>query len=186
MAKLIYVINVSLDGYIEDEQGDFNWSEPEDEAFVFITDLIRPVSTHLLGRRMYETMAVWETDPALATQSDLMAEFARVWQAADKVVYSTTLDAVSTTRTQLERNFEPASVRDMKASATGDLAIAGPHLAAHAFAAGLVDEVHLFVRPRLVGGGKPALPSDTRAVLELQENRRFSDGAMYLRYRIAT
>ncbi len=183
MAKLIYIINMSIDGYIEDQHGSFDWTEPDDEVFAFITDLVRPVGTHLLGRRMYETMAVWETDPALAAQSELMADFANLWQAASKVVYSTTLDAASTARTRLERNFDPASVREMKASATRDLAVAGPHLAAHAFKAGLVDECQLFVRPVVVGGGKPALP-DGRADLELLDERRLGAGAVYLRYRV--
>src|SRR3954452_7818717 len=118
MAKLIYISNVSVDGYTEDEHGGFDWTAPDDEVFAFITDLLRPVGTHLYGRRMYDTMAVWETDPALAAESELMADFATLWQAADKVVYSTTVDAVSTARTRLERAFDPASVRDMKASAT--------------------------------------------------------------------
>jgi dihydrofolate reductase len=186
MAKLIYVTNVSLDGYIEDEHGSFDWTAPDDELFAFITDLVRPVGTHLYGRRLYATMAVWETDPALAAQSELMADFANVWQAADKVVYSTTLDAVSTAKTRLERTFDPASVRDMKASATSDLAVGGAHLAAHAFKAGLVDECHLLIRPVLVGRGKPALPSGFRADLELLDDRRLSNGVVYLRYRIPT
>ena len=147
MAKLIYVSNVSLDGYIEDEHGSFDWTAPADDLFAFITDLVRPVGTYLYGRRLYDTMAPWETDPALAAQSQLMADFADVWQAADKVVYSTTLDAVSTAKTRLEHNFDPASVRDMKASATSDLTVGGPHLAAHALKAGLVEECHLFIRP---------------------------------------
>jgi dihydrofolate reductase len=183
MAKLIYVSNVSLDGYIEDEHGRFDWTEPDDEVFAFITDLVRSVGTSLYGRRLYEAMAVWETDPALAAQSELMADFANVWQAADKVVYSTTLEAVSTAKTRLERSFDPDSVRDMKASATSDLTVGGANLAAHAFKAGLVDECQLFIHPVLVGGGKPALPSDTRAELELLDERRFSNGVMYLRYR---
>jgi dihydrofolate reductase len=140
----------------------------------------------MYGRRLYDTMAVWETDPALAAQSELMADFANVWQAASKVVYSTTLDAVSTAKTRLERNFDPASIRDMKASATSDLTVGGAHLAAHALEAGLVDECHLFIRPVLVGAGKPALPGDTRADLELQDDRRLSNGVVYLRYRIST
>jgi dihydrofolate reductase len=140
MAKLIYVTNVSLDGYIEDAHGSFEWTEPSDEFFTFITDLVRPAGTYLYGRRLYESMAVWETDPTLAAQSELMADFANVWQAADKVVFSTTLDAVSTAKTRLERNFDPASVRDMKASATRDLTVGGAHLAAHALKAGLIDE----------------------------------------------
>jgi dihydrofolate reductase len=183
MAKLIYISNVSLDGYIEDEHGSFDWTAPDDEVFAFITDLVRSVGTYLYGRRLYETMAVWETDPALAAQSELMADFANVWQAADKVVYSTTLEAVSTAKTRLERSFDPDSVRDMKASASGDLTIGGPNLAAHAFKAGLVDECQLFIHPVLVGGGKPALPTGVRADLELLDERRFSNGVMYLRYR---
>jgi dihydrofolate reductase len=186
MAKLIYVTNVSLDGYIEDENGRFDWTDPDDGFFTFITDLVRPVGTYLYGRRLYNSMAVWETDPALAAQSELMADFAKVWQAADKVVYSTTLDVVSTAKTQLEHTFDPDSVRDMKASATSDLTVGGSHLAAHALTAGLVDEFHLFTHPVLVGGGKPALPSDTRAELELLDDRRLSNGVVYLRYRMLT
>ena len=184
MAKLIYVSNVSLDGYIEDEHGSFDWTAPDDELFAFITDLVRPVGTYLYGRRMYEAMAPWETDPALAAQSELMADFASVWQTAGKVVYSTTLDAMSTAKTRLEHNFAATSVGDMKASATADLTVGGPNLAAHALKAGLVDECHLFIRPVLIGGGKPALPSHTRAELELLDDRRLSKGVVYLRYRI--
>ena len=186
MAKLIYVSNVSLDGYIEDEHGSFDWTAPDDELFAFITDLVRPVGTYLYGRRMYETMSPWETDPTIAAQSELMADFAKVWQAADKIVYSTTIDAVSTAKTRLEHDFDPASVRGMKASAASDLTVGGAHLAAHALEAGLVDECHLFIRPILVGGGKPALPSDTRVELELLDDRRLSDGVVYLRYGIPT
>jgi dihydrofolate reductase len=186
MAKLIYVSNVSLDGYTEDEHGSFDWTAPDDELFVFITDLVRPVGTYLYGRRMYDTMAVWETDPALAAQSELMADFAKVWQAASKVVYSTTLDATSTARTRLERSFDPDSVREMKASASSDLMVGGPRLAANAFKAGLVDECHLLIRPVLVGGGKPALPRGTRADLELLDDRRLGAGVVYLRYRLPT
>jgi dihydrofolate reductase len=183
MAKLIYISNVSLDGYIEDEHGSFNWTAPDDEVFTFITDLVRSIGTYLYGRRLYETMAVWETDPALAGQSELMGDFADVWQAAEKVVYSTTLDAVPTAKTKLERNFDHDSVRDMKASATSDLTVGGANLAAHAFRAGLVDECHLFIAPVLLGGGKPSLPSGTRAELELLDERRFNNGVVYLRYR---
>jgi dihydrofolate reductase len=184
MAKLIYIVNVSLDGYIEDAHGSFEWTEPSDEFFTFVTDLIRPVGTHLNGRRMYESMAVWETDPALAAQSELMADFANVWQAADKIVYSTTLHAVSTTNTRLERRFDADSVRELKAAADGDLAIAGPTLAAHAFDAGLVDECQLFVHPVVVGDGKPAFARDARLQLDLLGEHRFGDGVVYLRYRI--
>lgn len=186
MAKLIYVTNVSLDGYIEDEHGSFDWTEPDDELFAFITDLVRPVGTHLYGRRLYETMAVWETDPALAAHSELMADFASVWQSSDKVVYSTTLGAVATVKTRVERTFDPASVRAMKASATSDLTVGGAHLAAHAFRAGLVDECQLLVRPVVVGGGKPALPIGRRVDLELLDDRRVGNGVVYLRYRVST
>ena len=184
MAKLIYVTNVSLDGFIEDAQGRFDWTEPSDEVFTFITDVVRPVGTHLLGRRLYETMAVWETEPALAAQSELMTEFANVWQTADKIVYSTTLHAVSTANTRLERRFDPDSVRDMKTSAASDLTVGGPTLAAHAFNAGLVDECQLFIYPVLVGGGKPAFPSDARVQLDLLDEHRFGNGVVNLRYRI--
>ena len=186
MAKLIYITNVSLDGYIEDSHGSFDWTEPDDDVFAFITDLVRPIGTYLYGRRLYETMAVWETDRALAAQSELSADFARVWQAADKVVYSTTLDEVSTATTRLERDFDPDAVRRLKASATGDLTVGGAILAAHAFEAGLVDECQLLVRPVLLRGGKPSLPHGRRADLELLDERRFRKGVVYLRYRVAS
>ena len=186
MAKLIYLTNVSLDGYIEDEDGRFDWTLPDDELFAFITDLVRPIGTYLYGRRLYDTMTPWETDPALPAQSELMADFAHVWQAADKVVYSTTLDAVSTAKTRLERSFDPASVREMKASATRDLTVGGAHLAAQALGAGLGEECQLLVRPVLLGGGKPALPRGTRAALDLLEERRVGNGVVYLRYNIRT
>jgi len=184
MAKLIYVANVSLDGYIEDADGSFEWTAPSDEFFIFITDLVRPVGTYLYGRRLYETMAVWETQPALAAESELRADFANLWCAADKVVYSTTLPVVSTTNTRLEHRFDPDSVRDMKASAASDLTVGGAALAAHAFNAGLVDECQLFVHPVLVGAGKPAFPTNTRIQLELLEEHRFGDGVVNLRYRV--
>jgi dihydrofolate reductase len=183
MAKLIYITNVSLDGYIEDADGSFDWTDPSDEVFSFITNLVRPVDTWLYGRRLYEAMAVWETDPALAAQSELMAEFANVWQTGAKIVYSTTLDEVSTADTRIERRFDPDTVRDLKSSATSDLTIGGAALAAHAFDAGLVDECHLFVGPVLVGQGKPAFSRDTRVQLELLDERRFDNGVVYLRYR---
>jgi dihydrofolate reductase len=176
--------NVSLDGYTEDAHGSFEWTAPNDEVFTFITELVRPVGTHLYGRRMYETMAVWETQPALAAQSGLMADFANVWQAADKIVYSTTLHAVATANTRLERRFDPDSVREMKTFAASDLTASGPTLAAHAFNAGLVDECQLFIYPVLVGEGKPAFASDARIELELLEKRRFANGVVNLRYRI--
>ena len=140
MSKLIYIANVSLDGFMEDEKGSFDWGGPSEEYFAFITDLVRPVGTSLLGRRMYETMAVWETDETLAAQSELMADFAQVWQGQDKIVYSTTLQDVMTTKTLIARNFDPDSVRDMKGSASADLTVGGADLAAHAFKGGVVDE----------------------------------------------
>jgi dihydrofolate reductase len=182
MAKLIYIANISLDGYIEDEHGSFDWTEPDDELFAFLTDLLRRAGTYLYGRRLYETMAVWETDPTLAAQSELMADFATVWQAADKIVYSTTLDATSTARTQLERRFDPDAVRNLKASAGRDLTIGGAALAAQAFGAELVDESHLMIHPVLVGGGKPAFTRDARARLELLDEHRFGNGVVHLGY----
>ncbi|MCZ7436843.1 dihydrofolate reductase family protein [Micromonospora sp. WMMC241] len=183
MAKLIYVNNVSVDGYIEDESGAFAWLPLDDEVFTFTTDLVRSVGTFLYGRRLYESMAVWETDPALAAQSARMAEFARVWQAADKVVYSTTLTATSTARTSLERRFDPAAVREMKATADSDLMIGGADLAAQALRAGLVDECQLIVWPVSVGGGKPGLPPGVRTDFEFLGERRFGNGVVVLRYR---
>jgi dihydrofolate reductase len=184
MAKLIYVAYVSLDGYIEDAHGSFEWTEPTDEVFTFITDLVRPAGASLYGRRLYQTMAVWETDPTLAAQSELMADFANVWQAADKIVYSTTLHAVSTANTRLERRFDPDAVRDLKTSAASDFTVGGATLAAHALNAGLVDECQLFMYPVLVGEGKPAFLSDARIQLELLEEHRFGSGVVYLHYRI--
>ena len=184
MADLIYVTNVSLDGFIEDEHGNFDWNPPDDDVFAFITDLIRSVGTYLYGRRLYETMAVWETDSALAADSKLNGDFARVWQAADKIVYSTTLDAVSTANGRLERRFDPESVRTMKGAASSDLMVGGANLAAHAFRAGLVEECHLFIHPVVVGQGKPSLPSELRAMLELLDECRFDRGVVYVRYRI--
>jgi len=186
MARLIYVTNMSLDGYIEDQHGAYDMGPPDDDLFASYTDLVRSVGTFLYGRRLYETMAVWETDAALAAQSHLMADFATAWQAPSKVVYSTTLDEVSTAKTRLERQFDPGAIRDLKASATRDLTVGGAHLAAQAFKAGLVDECQLFVWPIVFGGGKPALPGDTRADLELVDERRFGNGVVCLRYRVPT
>ena len=184
MATLIYIANVSVDGYVEDSDGKFDWTAPSDDYFAFITDLVRPVGMYLYGRRMYETMAVWETDPAVAAQSELMSDFARVWQAATKVVYSTTMEAPSTARTQLVHDFEPDAIRAMKASSTSPLTVGGAALAAHTFRAGLVDECHLFVNPVFVGAGKPALPRDMRSGLELFDEHRFSGGVVHLGYRV--
>ena len=183
MAKLIYASNVSLDGCTEDERGAVDWAEPDDDVFAFITDLVRPAGTYLYGRRLYDTMSVWETDAALGAQSDLMSDFANVWKAADKVVFSSTLTAVSTANTRLERHFDPGAVHDLKAAASRDLIVGGPNLAAQAFQAGLVEECHLFIWPVVLGGRKPALPTDTRAELQLLDERRFGNGVVYLAYR---
>jgi dihydrofolate reductase len=186
VAKLVYSAIASLDGYVADGDGDFGWAVPDEEVHAFINDLQRPIGTHLYGRRMYETMAGWETDPTLADQSPVMRDFAAPWQAADKIVYSRTLEAAPTARTRIERNFDPEAVRQMKASAGQDMLIGGPNIAAQAFGAGLVDECHLFVTPVVVGGGKRFLPSDVRLELELLGERRFGNGMVYLRYRTKT
>lgn len=186
MAKLIYASIASLDGYIEDETGKFDWAVPDEEVHAFINDLERPVGTYLYGRRMYETMVVWETDHTLADQSPLMRDFAEIWQAADKIVYSRTLERVSTGRTRIERNLDPKAVQHMKTSQVRDITVAGPDLAAQAFKAGLVDECHLFLVPIVVGGGKQSLPNHVRLNLELLDERRFGNGMVYLRYRTMT
>jgi dihydrofolate reductase len=182
MARLIYSAITSLDGYIEDLTGSFDWAEPDEEVHAFINDLERGAGTHLLGRRMYEMMTVWETDPSLAAASPIYRDFAQIWQAAEKIVYSTTLAAASTRRTRIERVFDPQAVRALKASTAEDVLIGGPDLAAHAFRAGLVDECQLFLAPVIVGGGKAALPGGVRLELELLEERRFRGGMVYLRY----
>ena len=183
MAKLIYSAIASLDGYVADEDGNFDWAVPDEEVHAFINDLDRSVGTYLYGRRMYEAMAGWETDPTLAEQSPVTRDFAQMWQAADKIVYSKTLRAVSTARTQMERDFDPEAVRRMKVSAGRDMVVGGPELAAQAFKAGLVDECHLFVAPMVVGGGKQSLPGNVRLKLELLDERRFDSGMIYIYYR---
>jgi dihydrofolate reductase len=183
MAKLIYSALTSLDGYINDEDGTFDWAAPDEEVHRFVNDLSRPVGTYLLGRRMYETLAVWETMPTGDDQSPAIGDFAGIWRAADKLVYSRTLDMVSTARTRIEREFDPEAVRALKASADADLSIGGPGLAANAFRAGLVDECWLFLSPIVVGGGTPSLPDKVRLELELLDERRFGNGVVYLQYR---
>jgi dihydrofolate reductase len=183
VAKLIYSAIASLDGYIADEDGSFDWAMPDEEVHAFINDLERPVGTYLYGRRMYEMMVGWENDPSIAEQSPLMRDFAEIWQAADKVVYSRTLEAVSTSKTRMERDFDPETVRQLKASTGRDLTVSGPDLATHAFRAGLVDECDLFLAPVVVGGGKRALPEGVRVGLELLDERRFGNGMVYLRHR---
>jgi dihydrofolate reductase len=182
MAKLIYSVLASLDGYTADEDGNFDWAAPDEEVHRFVNDLERPVGTYLYGRRMYEVMAPWETDPTLPDQSPAMREFAELWQAADKVVYSRTLAAPSTARTRIEHDFDPEAVRQLKAAAGRDLTVGGPHLAANALKAGLVDECHLFLAPIVVGGGNRALPDHVRLRLELLDERRFGNGMVFLSY----
>ena len=183
MANLIYTTNTTLDGYIEDESGGFDWSEPDEEVHRFINELMSSTGTHLYGRRLYEVMSVWETMDTVPGQQPYEAEFARIWQAAEKVVYSRTLETASTANTRIEREFDPEAVRQIKQEASSDLFIGGAALAGDALRGGLVDEIHLFVGPILVGGGKKALPDRFRQRLELADERRFSSGTVYLRYR---
>jgi dihydrofolate reductase len=183
MAKLIYSAIASLDGYVADEKGRFDWAAPDEEVHTFVNDLERPVGTYLYGRRMYEVMAYWETAHTVADQPPFARDFAEIWQAADKVVYSRTLEGVSSTRTRIERDFDPEAVRELKASAERDLTIGGPELAAQALEAGSVDELQLFLAPVVVGGGNRALPDNVRVTLELLDERRFGNGMVFLRYR---
>lgn len=183
MAHLIYTVISSLDGYIENKEGKFDWAAPDEEVHGFINDLERTAGTYLLGRRMYETMMVWETDPSFAADSPIMLDYAEIWQAANKIVYSRTLGTVSTRKTQLERTFDPGSIRQLKEAVERDITIGGPGLAAHAFRAGLIDECQLFLIPIILGGGKPSLPENVRIELELLEERRFGNGTIFLRYR---
>ncbi len=184
MAKLIYASNTSLDGYTEDADGNLAWAPPDDDVFAMHTEFMGSVGTYLYGRRMYDAMSLWETDPSLAAMSEGTARFAAVWQAPDQVVYSTTMTDVRIERTRLEGSFEPSAVADLKAAAAGDLLIGGPHLAAQALAAGLVDEVVLWFWPILLGGQNPALPNDVRADLELVGERRVGAGVVELRYAV--
>lgn len=180
VGKLIYSGIASLDGYTEDPDGRFDWSAPDEEVHRFINDRERSVGTFLLGRRMYETLVLWERDDP--EHGDIERDFAAIWRAADKIVYSRTLDEPSSERTRIEREFDPGAVEELKAAGEGDLSIGGPELAAHAIAAGLVDEYHLFANPVVVGGGKPYLPRGVRLGLDLLEERRFSNGVVFLRY----
>jgi dihydrofolate reductase len=182
MAKLIYSSIASLDGYIADEDGNFDWAEPDEDVHTLVNDLARPVGTFLLGRRMYEVLVAWETI-GTAEQPPFIRDFAEIWRAADKIVYSTSLDTVSSARTRIERAFDPEAVRQLKGTAERDLLVGGPGLAAHAISAGLVDECHLFVVPVVVGGGTRFLPNDVRLRLELLDERRFGNGTVHLRYR---
>lgn len=185
MGRLIYVSNTSLDGCTEEASGAFTWAPPDDEVFAATTDLIRTVGTHVLGRRMYELMALWETDPTLAQGSELRAAFATAWQDADKVVCSTTLATPSTARTRLERQFDPEAIRQLTAASVKDVMVSGPNLAAQAWRAGLLDECHLFVWPMVLGGRNRALPEDVRSDLTLLDEHRFTNGVVHLRYQVA-
>jgi len=185
VARLIYSAITSLDGYVADEGGQFDWAEPDEQVHAFVNELMRSIGTHLYGRRMYETMVAWETMDTTG-QPRVMQDFAELWRAADKVVYSRTLGAASSAKTRIERDFDADAVRRLKASAGHDLLVGGPEVAAHAFEAGLVDECHLFVVPFLVGGGTRSLPAKVREPLELLDERRFDAGVVHLHYRIRT
>ena len=184
MAKLIYSAITSLDGYVADEDGRFDWAAPDEGVHRFVNDLERPIGAYLYGRRMYEVMVFWETAHTLADQPPYVQDFAEIWQAADKIVYSKTLETVSSARTRIEPVFDPEAVRQLKATAARDITVGGPTLAARALEAGLVDELHLFLSPVVVGGGKRSLPDNVHLKLELLDERRFGNGAVHLRYRV--
>jgi dihydrofolate reductase len=186
VGRLIYSAITSLDGYIEDAQGRFDWAAPDDDVHAFVNELERRVGTYLYGRRMYETMVYWENPPELAEQPPPVREFAQIWQAADKIVYSRRLQAATSARTRIEHEFDAEAVRELKATAAGDLTVGGSELAAQAVAARLVDAYQLFLVPVLVGGGKRAFPDDRlRLNLELLDERHFGNGTVYLHYRTA-
>ncbi len=184
MAKLIYSALASLDGYVADEHGEFDWAEPDEEVHAAVNDLTRPIGTLLLGRRMYDVLRAWETIETGPDQPATLRDFAQLWAAADKVVYSRTLEHASTARTVIERDFDPEAVRALKASAAEDLGVGGPELAGQALRAGLVDEIQLFLTPVVVGGGTSSLPDGLRLDLELLEERRFESGVVFLRYSV--
>jgi dihydrofolate reductase len=184
MAKLIYSVIASADGYVEDAAGSFGWAEPDEEVFGFVNDLERPIGTYLYGRRMYQTMRFWETAPTVPGQPTVGGEFAGIWRAAEKIVFSRTLASAPTARTRIERDFDPGLIRRLKSASGRDLAVGGADLAGQAMKAGLVDELQLFLVPIAVGGGKRALPEGARSGLELLDTRRFAGGTVYLRYRL--
>ena len=184
MGKLIYATNTSVDGFTEDAAGSFDWSAPDEGVHTFYNDMMRGIGTQLLGRRMYETMAVWETDPSFAEDSAILTDFAAAWQDSDKVVYSTTLSDPITKRTRIVPAFDADEVRALKEASSADLLVGGPELAAHALRAGLVDEIAVVLSPVAVGAGKPALPTDLRLELELVDERRFGNGAVRVAYRV--
>ncbi|WP_132430585.1 dihydrofolate reductase family protein [Pseudonocardia endophytica] len=180
--RLEYSVIVSLDGYHSDADGGFAWAEPDEQVHAFVNERERGATTYLYGRRMYEMMSVWETDPEFTGSAPLLSEFATIWKAADKIVYSTTLETVVTERTRIEREFDPDAVRKVVASSDGDVAVGGPTLAVHALRAGLVDVLNVYLCPVVVGGGTPYLPPDVKLDLSLREERRFDGGVVYLRY----
>ena len=186
MAKLIYAAIASLDGYVADEDGKFDWAAPDEEVHGFVNELERPVGTHLYGRRMYEVMSYWETVDTGLDQPAFTQDYAEIWQTADKIVYSTSLETASSARTRIERGFDAEAVRQLKASVGRDLSVGGPDLAAQAIKAGLVDEYHLFLSPIVVGGGKRSLSNGVNVELELLDERRFGNGVVHLRYRTRT
>ena len=181
MSKLIYIINPSLDGYVEDETGAFDWVDP-DGVFEFITELLQPVGTYLYGRRLYKTMAYW--DAPVEGYASEHRDFARIWQQSEKIVFSRTLTGATTRNTRVERNFDLEAVRKLKRESEHDISIGGPELAGLALEADLIDECHLFLYPAIVGGGKPAFRYGLRRDLELLETHRFGTGAIYVRYRV--
>jgi dihydrofolate reductase len=185
MAKLIATALTSLDGYIADERGEFGWAEPDADVLAFVNDLERPIGTYLYGRRLYEVMVYWEDFQAQPNQPAAVPDYAELWRAADKVVYSSTLEAARSARTRIERGFDAGAVRAMKDAAGRDLTIGGPTLAAHAFRAGLVDEVRLLMSPVSVGGGTRFLPEHQRLDLRLLDERRFGNGVVYVRYSVS-
>lgn len=185
MARLIYAALTSLDGYVADPQGNFDWAEPDEELHSFVNEMERSVGTYLYGRRMYETMVFWETAHTLSDEPQVIRDYALIWQAAEKIVYSTTLESPSSARTRIERSFDPAVVREMKASASSDISIGGSRLAAAAFEAGLIDECHLFLNPVVIGRGNPAFRTERQLDLELLEERRFGGGVVHLHYAVA-
>ncbi len=182
MAKLIYTTLASLDGYVADEHGEFSWAAPDEEVHAFVNDLVRSVGTHLYGRRMYEVMAAWET---MDDEHPVMRDFAEIWRAAEKIVYSRTLREAASARTRIEPEFDPDAVKQLKASTSRDISIGGPTLASEAIVAGLVDEIHLLLVPVAVGSGKAALPIDARLNLDLLDQRSFQSGTVHLHYRQA-
>ncbi len=186
MAKLIYSAITSLDGYIEDERGGFDWAMPDEEVHAFVNDLERPIGTYLYGRRMYETMVYWETVDTASDQHAVARDYAQVWRAAEKIVFSRTLQTVSSARTRIEHELDVDAIQRLKETSGSDISIGGAELAGHAISAGLVDEIHLLVAPVMVGGGKRSLPDNVFARLQLMDEHRFQGGFVHLHYRMST